>query len=1312
MSGNHHQSKSTRAFFNCPARRCTSFFDDVKDLSDHWHSFHKNYSLNDQIRSFFCSIGFKFCDCHNLPWLKINHHLQAQKKPNREKSAHKGKEKTSPSTQRIRIPLLRSENNHFLDGNNMIAEPASEIIQPSSTSRSITRSNQIAARALSDLNQSHSSQSSLLSTSSEDSKDQPISQRTRLRRSKSALNAENNRLDRRLSTRQRIPSSRLAGNDFIVGKDFDDDLQLGIQQSLSSLGIDSSSSMLSESAISISSTNLNEQQSTQQQNQQIVDDSKIEESNLEQKEDEIVPATEPDYESEEKYGKDGSRGSSSMNSEPIHEQKISQNSHPDPQENQLLITPQQICQHGNLYKSVPLLLHAEWIDLVAGVCSEYIKARESNDTEAMIHALVNYLMLPQRVLTHHHGGKNRSIRDVRMQMKNYRDIFHNQQSSSSQSNSRIPTSSSSSQNDSDSKRESGFSHPASTIKRAVALVNNSYESTGSIRKAAVMLAREPLKQIETNEMITKMRALFPESKTEGKMPDLPAYPALISIEGNAEWSKHLRRICNGSGPGPSGWTFEMMRACISDKTCLSGFACMASDIVNGKLTDPRFKEYWLATRGIAIPKPDGGVRPIGIAEALYRAASSFILKPLLPEAAKVLEPINLAVGVQGGCEIVYHCVKYFLIDKGLSCFCSDFSNAFNSASRCVMLEELFKCNGLRRIWRLAHWAYSEPSKVYINNRDGSLAGTIVSEEGSRQGDVIAPLLFCLCVRSLYDRVSKVGKDVTPIAFCDDLFLLGEPDQVVKCAIALKEESAKVGLNMNMKKCKLLYFNKKEPIAENTLDWLKQEQVKLYTCDDAAKPNAEVAKILGVPISVSSGMVSHEVVKIVQSHKYFFDSLLHHDMPVMHAFILLRLSAIPRFNYLLRCIDPDTVLEGAKLFDEMNRETAIKKMKIAKPDEVDVAARRLQMPIKPIGAGLRSAVLVRHGAYLASQAQAAAHLRRLTHSNGPEDGTLSSRSIAQALETFEPFSAKSIGKDVKVGDSLPKLPSLFYKFFSENRPSHLQHRLTKVLDTVMLEKEKKTLSASQTVLVESASKRGANLVLSAKPSSRNTTLRDAHTIFALRFHMMLPPSAVLPIKCACQIPLADQPYHHLHCNDFGGQLTTRRHHMIVRWLAQQIRWAGGSALMEQSFDAPDMPEGSEGKLRIDIDAFLPACETKRIMIDVSIVDPVASRNLRLRSATAVVENRKKDTYSRLCQQLDADLCPFVLETTGAMNEDSLHLLDLISQSRKSTAIDNLVLVNHRRRMQMELVVLLQRCNAEAMDAGIMHAHQALRGRGLG
>ena len=110
--------------------------------------------------------------------------------------------------------------------------------------------------------------------------------------------------------------------------------------------------------------------------------------------------------------------------------------------------------------------------------------------------------------------------------------------------------------------------------------------------------------------------------------------------------------------------------------------------------------------------------------------------------AEYFVPLQVGVGVSGGCEAAVHAARRFLsgMPEGWVMVKLDFSNAFNSLHRRAILEAI--ASRAPDLYRYCHASYAAPSSLIFGEFE------ISSEEGIQQGDPLGPLLFCLCVQPL------------------------------------------------------------------------------------------------------------------------------------------------------------------------------------------------------------------------------------------------------------------------------------------------------------------------------------------------------------------------------------------------------------------------------------------------------------------------------------------------------------------------------------------------------------------------------------
>ena len=118
--------------------------------------------------------------------------------------------------------------------------------------------------------------------------------------------------------------------------------------------------------------------------------------------------------------------------------------------------------------------------------------------------------------------------------------------------------------------------------------------------------------------------------------------------------------------------------------------------------------------------------------------------------AEYFVPLQVGVGVSGGCEAAVHAARRFLsgMPEGWVMVKLDVSNVFK---RLLGPQNdpggyRFAGSGPSSILSVCHASYAAPSSLIFREFE------ISSEEGIQQRDPLGPLLFCLCVQPLLESI--------------------------------------------------------------------------------------------------------------------------------------------------------------------------------------------------------------------------------------------------------------------------------------------------------------------------------------------------------------------------------------------------------------------------------------------------------------------------------------------------------------------------------------------------------------------------------
>jgi len=265
-----------------------------------------------------------------------------------------------------------------------------------------------------------------------------------------------------------------------------------------------------------------------------------------------------------------------------------------------------------------------------------------------------------------------------------------------------------------------------------------------------------------------LRNLHPHA-TERDVLEDPNNPALVARQAKAKdtpalklssksISKALRKLPTGSARGYSGWTPALIKQVFyqNNKRRRTSFALIdgfLASMLNGELES----RLWTTSRTCLIPKPNStSYRPLGIGEPWIRLLGKAVMIQIGDEIGIKLHPFQNGSGVPGGCEITARIIQLIYDAKtalgepqyvAISC---DVHNAFNELAKLLSFDGILQyVPGLAK-WYL--WAYGKSS--YLRWSDGSLAEGVQNHTGSRQGDPLAGLVFCLGFQQVLLRLQE------------------------------------------------------------------------------------------------------------------------------------------------------------------------------------------------------------------------------------------------------------------------------------------------------------------------------------------------------------------------------------------------------------------------------------------------------------------------------------------------------------------------------------------------------------------------------
>ena len=262
----------------------------------------------------------------------------------------------------------------------------------------------------------------------------------------------------------------------------------------------------------------------------------------------------------------------------------------------------------------------------------------------------------------------------------------------------------------------------------------------------------------------------------------------------------IRKMNKNSATAIDGWTRDLLLAgVLYDSTIAEALGVVLAWINDGKF-DTLAMDCLRAGRLVAVPKLDGGIRPITVSNALLKLLGS----ALMARSAVRLSPAQYAVGSKHGAATVIHQCRAAAA-SGKAVIKIDSTNAFNVCPRHLVYKLL--ADAPDEIRAYFETIYALPSAMVVFGPGHSTV--IEADEGIRQGDALSAYFFGVLMDAVAVEMSEHIRREHP--GCEFQIFMYMDDMTIVCPIEYVEPGTQIaqqimllyGLRPNLHKSAVL-----------------------------------------------------------------------------------------------------------------------------------------------------------------------------------------------------------------------------------------------------------------------------------------------------------------------------------------------------------------------------------------------------------------------------------------------------------------------------------------------------------------------------
>ena len=776
-------------------------------------------------------------------------------------------------------------------------------------------------------------------------------------------------------------------------------------------------------------------------------------------------------------------------------------------------------------------------------------------------------------------------------------------------------------------------------------------SKGAVRKARQAIASHGVLQL-TDDIVHRLKLLYPVGPATLGMVDQSdsrLAPTIVLTDVD----RFIASRSTATGGGLSGWCYDDWKKYMANATD-NGKAALVnvlSDIVAGRIREADDVAMLMPLRGIAIAKPDGSPRPVGVGESLVQMAAGILAALYRDQFRILIGNAEFGVGARGGTEALAHAVRAFA-QAGMVIVKIDITNAFNTVHREAVLRAVRQIPGLAPF---VFWRYRQPCDVTYSCHVTERTVTIPVRQGVIQGDPLGGLLYSLTQAPAYESTRAAHPGVRLLSLHDDGYIVGTDTDVFDALATLRDNLSQMGLQLNAGKSAV--YAQVVSVAVRARAELENVRV------------ADGIMVAGSPVGsmqfmlTFAGTAANRICSELRAIEQAVKVTAWGPFQTLQTFFrLVRMCVPQQLTHLMRTTPPDATRDAARQVDA-EVDAVVFRCMAALPDDPgkEAASRRLHLPLHKGGGGVMGLSNLGDAAYAGSWALISELVTSVLRGSPAEisvDGdSQQATPWLQALRASVLTLRERWACDVT---TLPEVEDLLARSRSKLQSACSLSVAGKLHDEAI----RACVSPEEEALLRGCAHPASRAWLTALTNTRDAAVDNRDFAGAMRLRLGLA-LGVMPARCPfCKVELGEHErgLHAFVCRQTRASLTTR-HTAVCYGLRRGLKQVPGISIRKEprvSEFARHRP-GKVTEMRADL-AVIDGLGAETWLLDptVSHTEYAARRRGAGPLAMTQAEHDKFQKYNSCFDLTPGLFVPFAFETSGALGPMAMEFLCAMRQ----------------------------------------------------